>query len=305
MPAIFDVLIIGAGPAGLEAALVLGRQQRRVCVVDDGHPRSAPVTEFHMYLGRDGGRPADLRRDARREVEAHPNVTFISGRAGEVTGSAGNFTAAVGDQKVQAACVLIATGVVDQLPEIPGLAERWGQQVGHCAYCDGFEALGRTVAVVALDPMDAILARYLADRFSDRMVLHAGKIQDATDALALARDGGVEVTDLMVTGFSGEDPVELALSDGSTSTAEAVFVRPPTVLGSDLGEQLSCELTDDGLVAVSATQQTSVDGVFAAGDGARLRDAPAPVQFVLAGAAAGQHAAVWIEQFLLGRTLAG
>lgn len=227
-----------------------------------------------MYLGRDGGRPADLRRDARREVEAHPNVTFISGRAGEVTGSAGNFTAAVGDQKVQAACVLIATGVVDQLPEIPGLAERWGQQVGHCAYCDGFEALGRTVAVVALDPMDAILARYLADRFSDRVVLHAGKIQDATDALALARDGGVEVTDLMVTGFSSEDPVELALSDGSTSTAEAVFVRPPTVLGSDLGEQLSCELTDDGLVAVSATQQTSVDGVFAAGDGARLRDAP-------------------------------
>lgn len=140
-----DILIVGAGPAGLSAALVLGRQQRRVLLVDDGRPRNASVTEMHMYLSRDGDDPAHLRTLAYGEVAGHPNVTVRSGEVTAITGSAGGFHARVvpsGDRSsaedVDSRIVLLAGGITDDVSGLPGLAERWGRDVHHCAYCHGF-----------------------------------------------------------------------------------------------------------------------------------------------------------------------
>lgn len=293
-----DVLIVGAGPAGLEAALVLGRQQRRVCIVDAGRPRNAAVTEFHMYLGRDGGRPADLRDDARVEVGAHPNVALIHGEVTAIDGSDGAFIATCGETRIMARTVLLAGGVHDELADIPGLAERWGRTVSHCAYCDGYESKGAKIAVLAVAPVNALLSRYLADRFTNDVTLFASRIADAQQMLDVATAGGVTVDMRDIVAVTGEDQAVLHLSDGTEMALDRLFHQPEVRLSSTLPTDLGCELTEAGLIAVTPTMATSVPGVFAAGDAAQAKDSPAPIQFVQAAAADGQRAAVWIEQKL-------
>lgn len=149
----YDVVIVGAGAAGLSAALVLGRQKRSVLVVDGGQPRNAPAAEMHMYLGRDGGAPAHLLADGRAEIEAYPTVERISGQVGAVGGADGAFEVTIDDgMPVQARKLFFAVGVTDVPWEIPGLAERWGSGVFHCPFCHGFETDGLTLAVLANGP---------------------------------------------------------------------------------------------------------------------------------------------------------
>lgn len=300
-----DVLIVGAGPAGLAAALVLGRQQRRVTLIDAGHPRNAPVKEMHMYLSREGSDPAEFRRLARAEVSAHSNVHVLTGVIVAITGEAGAFEATLdGGRTIAARTVLLAGGVLDRLPDLPGLVERWGTQVSHCAYCHGYESVDKAIAVLAGSVSDIVLARYVSDRFSDDVTVYAGGLADAQDALAAARAAGIRVETRQVLGLGGDRTVTLELDDGTRAEADVVFHRPPVVQSSTLAADLGCELTDQGLTVVEPTMVTSVPGIYAAGDAATLRGAVAPAQFVASAAADGQRAAVWIEQELFARILA-
>lgn len=291
-----DVLIVGAGPAGLAAALTLGRQQRRVVLADHGHPRNARVSEMHMYLSRDGEDPAELRRLARAEVARHPSVTLVDGEAGTITGSAGSFHAHIGDARFTARTVLLAHGVRDDLDGIPGLAGLWGRQASHCAYCHGYESREHSIAVIASNANDALLARYLLDRFSDRVRLFTTReAEEAVKAAAV----GIDVDARHVIGMSPSgSTATLLLDDGTRVSADVVFHRPPYELSSPLAVHLGCELTGEGLITVAPTMATSVPGVYAAGDAAKPRDLPAPTQFVTSAAADGQRAAIWIEHEL-------
>ncbi|AZT99672.1 MAG: NAD(P)/FAD-dependent oxidoreductase [Brevibacterium sp.] len=309
-----DILIVGAGPAGLSAALVLGRQQRRVLLVDDGRPRNASVTEMHMYLSRDGDDPAHLRTLAYGEVAGHPNVTVRSGEVTAITGSAGGFHARVvpsGDRSsaedVDSRIVLLAGGITDDVSGLPGLAERWGRDVHHCAYCHGFESLARQVGVLARTPADIMLSRYIADRFSSDVTVFTGGLGSDDDTAAMiseTRARGVRIhprTPVGLEGRPGRPSIRVAeegTDGGQDREFEIVFHRPPERQSNTLAEQLGCALTDDGLIAVTPTMTTSVPGVFAAGDAARNPDSPAPMQFVASAVADGQRASVWIEQDL-------
>lgn len=167
----YDVAIVGGGPAGLSAALVLGRQLRRVLVVDSRHPRNQAAAEMHMYLGREGTRPASLLADGRAELQDYEAVEQWEGEIVAVTGAVDDFSLELGDgRQARARRLLLTGGLVDVPYDIDGLAERWGSSVFHCPFCHGHENRGRRLGVIGNGP-SASLAAYLADRYSEDVVL--------------------------------------------------------------------------------------------------------------------------------------
>lgn len=296
----YDVIVVGAGPAGLSAALVLGRQRRRVLVVDAGEPRNAPAAEMHMYLGRDGGSPAALLVDGRAEVDAYPTVQRRSGRVSTVTGEVDGFEVELaGGQREGARRLLLATGQVDTPDDVPGLGERWGTSVFHCPFCHGYETTGKSLAVLG-NGVGAMLAAYVRDRFSDDVVLCTNGPSTLPPPVAeLLPARGIAVLETPLTAVEGElDGLTLRFADGSTLARDAVYHRAPTHQSADLAERLGAELLPDGCVQVDEFGHTTVPGVFAAGDSARLAALPDALTLVGPGAADGVRAAVWLEQEL-------
>ncbi|WP_448852812.1 NAD(P)/FAD-dependent oxidoreductase [Corynebacterium sp. 335C] len=300
-----DVLVVGAGPAGLTAATVLGRQMRRVLVVDAGAPRNRDAGESHMLLTRDGADPAEILRIGRAEASSYPGVEFRRGVVESIAGRAGRFTAVVSGREVTAALVLLAVGQADQVTGAPGLADLWGRGVYHCGYCHGFESAEQPIGVVAARAQDAVLARYLADRFSDDVVLFTGDIALDDAMRGMLDAGGVRVEDSPVARVSGAEPeIIVELDDGTRVPRARLFHRPDATQSTGLAAQLGCEMNDDwATVLVDPTQATSVPGVFAAGDCSQLRGLPAPAGFIATGSGDGQRAAVWIEGALFGASL--
>lgn len=260
----YDVVIIGGGPAGLSAALVLGRARRRVAVVDSGEPRNAAAHESHGFLTRDGVPPDELLRLGREEVTRY-GVELVDDR---VVSVAEGFTVTLASGRELAARRLIVTaGVRDELPDVPGVAELWGDQVHFCPYCHGYEVHDDQVGVVAEGPLGVVKAVMLREWAPD-VVLFPGdyELTDAEVATLDERGIGVEagkVTRLAVTGgrLTGVD-----LADGRTVVRTAVFVNPVFRPKDTLLRELGCDLTEQGWVRVDPEGRTSVDGVWAAGN---------------------------------------
>ncbi|MDF2708412.1 NAD(P)/FAD-dependent oxidoreductase [Nonomuraea muscovyensis] len=296
----YEVIVVGGGPAGLSAALVLGRQRRSVLVVDAGRPRNAPAAEMHMYLGRDGGAPSRLLADGRAELAAYPTVEVRPGRVVAAEGEPGGFALTLEDgSREQAARLLLACGVVDEPAAIPGLAERWGKSVVHCPFCHGYETNGKVLAVIGNGP-EAMLAAYVADRYSPDVVLCTnGPAEIPEPVTAALKARGVTVNETPLTALEGElGALTLRFSDGTALAREAVYHRAPTRPNTELAAQLGCALLPDGCVEVDEYGRASVAGVYAAGDAAHLKAVPEPVTLVGPSAADGVRAAVWLEQDL-------
>ncbi|WP_234401979.1 NAD(P)/FAD-dependent oxidoreductase [Thermobifida halotolerans] len=292
------MIVVGGGPAGLSAALVFGRQRRSVLVVDGGRPRNAPASRMHMLLSRDGTAPAEFLAAGRGELAAYPSVQLRSGTVVSATGTIDDFTVALSDgTRERARRLVLATGQVDMPSDIPGLAERFGRSVFHCPYCHGWEAADKTLAVLASRPEDAMMALYLADRFSSDVVLCAhGAAKPPREAAAALAAGNVRVEDSPVVGVGGgPDDVALHLADGRVLSRQAVFHRAPTRQHSRLAEELGCEILPDGTVRVDERQRTTVPGVAAAGDTAKLPAVPEATTLVVLGAADGVRAALWMD----------
>lgn len=296
----YDVAVIGGGPAGLSAALVLARQLRRVLVVDLRHPRNQPAAEMHMYLGRDGTSPAAFLADGRAELQVYEGVEQWKGEVVLVGGAMDEFSLQLGDgREVQARRLILTGGLVDVPYDIDGLAERWGTSVFHCPFCHGHENRGRRLAVIG-NGQTAALAAYLADRYSHDVVLctHGpSTVPEQVQTLLDARR--VRVVTTPVASLVGTiDDLTLTLSDGTAITCQAVFHRAPARPANDLAVALGCDLLADGTVRVDELKRTSVPGVYAAGDGAHIEAVPEPAALVSTAAAGGVEAAVWLEQEL-------
>jgi thioredoxin reductase len=268
-----DVAVVGGSAAGLAAALQIARQRRSVLVVDAGEPRNAPAAHLHGYLGRDGLAPADLTAAGREEVRSYGGEV-LDGRVAEVTRRAdGGFDVElVGGHGIVARRVLAATGLVDVLPAIDGVAEQWGRGVIHCPFCHGYEVRDRRVVVIVAHPLGlhaAVLLRHLTDRLV--VVLHGGVDAAAAEPL---RAGGVDVVVADVRRVGSDDAgavAEVELLDGRRLAADAVVVAPgfrpraePLVA---LGVRTVPHPSGFGdVVDVGPTGETSVPGVFAAGN---------------------------------------
>ncbi|MFJ5712654.1 NAD(P)/FAD-dependent oxidoreductase [Streptomyces sp. NPDC093105] len=294
----YDVVVVGGGAAGLSAALVLGRSRRRTLVVDAGEPRNAPSAHMQGYLSRDGMSPAEFLAAGRRELLAYG----VEVRTGEVTGAVPDgdgFALTLADGTAPTARrLVVATGLVDELPEIDGLPGRWGRDVLHCPYCHGWEVRDRAFGVVAHPAMPAHQALMVSHWSPDVTLFLNGAELAGQDARLLAA-AGVRTVEGAVEGIAVEDDrlTGVRLAGGRTVGCEVLFAAGTRLLPRDgLLRRLGAERYETpfgSFVKVDETGRTSVPGVWAAGN------VTGPNEQVVNAAATGYRAAVTINGELL------
>ena len=290
-----DVLVVGGGAAGLSAALILGRSRRRTLVVDDGMPRNAPSSEAHSFFTRDGTAPAELLRIAREQLAPYDTVEMCQDRVMSATREGEEFAMRLASgTEARARRVLLAVGVRDILPKIEGFRAFWGHSVLHCPYCHGWEVRDEPLALYADGPVAMEMAPLLL-QWSRDLLLCTGGPDGLTDPdRATLSAIGVRIVDVPVQRLEGDGRLErIVFADGRAEARRALFLRPPQVVGSDLPQQLGCELTETGLIRVDSNRQTSVPGVYAAGDAAM------PMQQIVIAAATGAEAAIIMNRDLV------
>lgn len=293
----YDVVIIGGGPAGLSAALVLGRARRKVAVVDSGEPRNAAAHESHGFLTRDGLPPGELLRLGSEEITGY-GVELLADRAVTAAATAEGFTVTLeSGGTLPARKLLVTAGLRDELPDVPGVAELWGDQVHFCPYCHGYEVRDDQVGVVAEGPMGVVKAVMLREWAPD-VVLFPGDYQPTDDEAGQLAARGVKVEQGKVARLATVDGrlTGVELADGRVVARSAVFVNPVFVPRDTLLTDLGCELADGGMVRtvrVDAAGRTSVPGVWAAGN---VVD---PTAQLISSAGAGATAAVQLNHDLI------
>ena len=292
----FDTVIVGGGPAGLSAALTLGRSRRDVLVLDSGEYRNAPTHASHNFLTQDSVAPGETRRVAHGQLGRYPNVSIKAGRASAAEGTIGSFTLRLdGGETVATRTVILATGVRDELPPIDGLPEIWGRTAIHCPYCDGWENRDRPTAVLApgelTNPIASHMAALIRNLTADLVMLTNGLAELDDDNRARLGELGIAVEERPISRLASDagQLERVVFTDGNDLAREVLYVVPTPHPNNSLGIALGCDVTTEGMVPgqfrVDATGQTTVPGVFAAGDIAS--QAPSVAVAVASGAMAG------------------
>lgn len=271
----YDVVVIGGGPAGLQATLTLARVHRRVLMLDSGQYRNDPARHMHNVVTHDGTPPAEFRAAAQKDIAAYDTVTVRAAAATEVAADGDGFRVSIGDEVVSTRGVILATGVRDTLPDKPGLAELFGDVVAHCPFCHGHEFAGKPVAVVGE-------ATHLA-----------GIMAPVASTVTLVGEAEVERFERT------EDGLRIVRTDGSSEEYAGAFVSTRFEQSAPFAEQLALTLLPSGCIEVDAMARTSLPGVHAAGDLAHVAALPMPMSSVLTAAAAGQVAAGAMVAYLL------
>jgi len=265
----YDVVVIGGGAAGLSAALVLSRARRTVLVVDAGEPRNAPATHMHGYLSRDGLPPAELLAAGRDEVKGYGGE-LVEGTVAELVsdGRTGFWVILAAGQRVSARRLLITTGLHDELPDVPGLRDRWARDVVHCPYCHGHEVRDRQLGVLGGTP-GAVRYAQIVRQWTHDLVYFTppGTLTAAERTQLLARAiGVVEGTIEHLVIDDADHLAGVQMDDGCVVPRDALFVPPRFVPNKGLLVGLGCDIDADGWVSVDITGRTSVSGVWAAGN---------------------------------------
>jgi thioredoxin reductase len=264
-----DALVVGGSFAGLSAALQLARARRRIAVIDAGRRRNRFVDASHGFLAQDGRPPGAIVQQAREQLLAYPTVRWIDGEAVQAQRDGEGFAVTLADgAALQARRLVLATGVVDELPAVDGLAERWGRSVFHCPYCHGYELGGGAIGVLASSAMAMHHALMLPDWGPTTLFLNGAFEPDADQTAALAARG-VSVEAVPVRRLVEAATVELA--DGRRIALAGLFTATRTRMASPLAEQLGCAFDDGptGPVLRRTLMQTTAAGVFACGDAAQ------------------------------------
>jgi len=304
----YDVLVAGGGAAGLGAAVALARARRSVLVVDSGQPRNAPAGHVHNYLGLDGTPPADLLAAGRAEVHRYGGQV-VTGRVAAATRDGAGFAvtldggAGPAERTVWARRLLVTTGLVDELPDVPGLAQRWGRDVLHCPYCHGWEVRDRRIGVLATGPVGVHHA-HLWRQWSPHvlLVLHGMRMPEGEEAERLAARG-IAVVAGPVTGLevAGDALTGVRLASGERLMLDALVVATRMTARTGLLTSLGLEPVEvefggqviGSQVPADATGATAASGVWVAGNVADVRAQ------VITAAAAGLNAAAAINADLI------
>ncbi|GGC54702.1 NAD(P)/FAD-dependent oxidoreductase [Hoyosella rhizosphaerae] len=295
----YDVVVIGGGAAGLNGALMLGRARRSVVVIDAGEPRNAPADGIHGLLGREGMPPSDLLALGRAEAEQY-GADIVSATVTRVQRDNEDFVVELSDTRsVRASRILLTTGLTDELPDIPGLRQRWGRDVIHCPYCHGWEVRDQAIGVLATSPMtvhQALMFRQLSD---DVVVFLNGTQLPAEQAEQLAARGITTVPDLVAGVEVVDDAISgVRLHDGTVIKRQVVVVATRMVARANFLDALGLQPQEhpSGMgefIPTDAMGRTEVPDVWAAGN---VTDLMAQVG---ASAAAGAAAAAQINADLV------
>lgn len=263
----FEAIVVGGSYAGLSAALQLARARRRIAVVDAGLRRNRFVQASHGFLGQDGRDPADIVSDARAQLLAYPHVSWREGLATSARRCEEGFDVDVAGETLRGRRLVLATGVVDELPAVQGLTQRWGRTVFHCPYCHGYELLGGAIGVLASSPLSIHHALMLPDWGPTTFFLNGAFVPDAGQSQALAARG---VTVEAVPVARIEDAMTVVLEDGRSVPLAGLFTATRTRMASPLAAQLGCAFEEGpaGPYVRRKMMETSVPGVFACGDAA-------------------------------------
>lgn len=265
-----DVIVIGGSYAGMSAALQLARARRKVLVIDAGQRRNRFASHSHGFLGQDGVDPTEIWAKARRQLLAYPTVRWIEGTASGITGRKDDFQITTeGGETFAGRRILLAIGVVDRLPDIPGLSERWGRTVFHCPYCHGYELDQGRIGVIATGPMSFHQAQLLPEwgevtfLTNGAIALDPGQRDDLT-----MRNVTIEETPIVqLTGIA-----DVELRNGRVLPFAGLFSASWTEPASHLAEAVGCALAETPMgrqIATGDSKETTVPGLFACGDAAR------------------------------------
>ena len=292
----WDVVIVGAGPAGLSAALVLGRARRKVLLCDRGTPRNWAAKQMHGFITRDGIDPDEFRDRAHEELKRYPSVVFRKARVTSAARApdAGFQVTLQGRSKVWARKLLLATGVFDILPPLQGIERCYGTSVFQCPYCDGWEIRDQPVAIYGKRQRGFEMARALTAWTHDIVLCTDGPSGlSRSDVTKLERNGiRLRTERIARLRAHGGQLESIVFREGDELPRSALFFDTPTHEQSDLAQLLGCEFTHAGGIKCGEYEATSVPGVFAAGN--IIRD----VQLVIVASAEGTRAAFGINRAL-------
>lgn len=266
----YHAVIVGGSFAGMAAGLQLARARRRVLVLDAGVRRNRFAATSHGFLGQDGRAPGEIVAEGRAQLLAYPTVTWVDGAAASARQAGEGFvTETEAGQTVESELLILATGVIDELPAVPGLAERWGQHVFHCPYCHGYELDQGRIGVIGTGPFSLHQAQMLPHWGTVTLFTNGVVPLDAEQSADLARRGvTIEPTPIAAI----VDAATVQLADGRLVPMDGLFAACRTRVAGPLAAQLGCAFEEGPLGAFIRTdemKQTTVSGVFACGDAAR------------------------------------
>lgn len=295
----YDAIVIGAGPAGLQAALTLGRMHRSTLLLDSGEYRNGTVLHMHNMIGEDGTPPAEFRANGRSELAAYDDVEVRDARVDGVEAREDGFGVHLADgSEVDGRRVILATGVADDLPTVPGLQEIWGTAAFSCPFCDGHEHAGKPIAILGAAPRAEHLIGLLG-RIVDGITVFPVDTAFSEEEQRALEARGARVIGAPVTAVDAHPEGALVRTDQGEHVVAGIFVASGTMRQrAPFAEQLGLRMLESGSVEIDDFGRTSVPGVFAAGDLAHRASLPGPMASVLLSAAAGQLAAVGVIQSL-------
>lgn len=285
----YDVIIVGGGPAGLQAALTLGRMHKQVLLFDAGTYRNSGVSHMHNFITHDGTPPEKFREQARADLAAYPTVEVRDRAVQRIEKEGDSFVVRAGDARIESRRIILATGVRDELPGLPGLEGLWGDLAFACPFCHGHELSDRPIGLLGGQRALHVVGMLTPIGSSVTVFADGAEFSDEQHAM-LERLGAVLRPEPVrrVARADGRVRVEL---DGADALVDGLFVGTGQfVQSAPFAEQLGLDLQETGCIAVDDFAHTSVPGVFAAGDLAHRDGQPMPMASVLAAAAAGQVA---------------
>lgn len=293
----YDVVIVGAGPAGLSAALILGRCRRRVLVCDTGRPRNAASHALNGYLTRDGMKPSEFLAAGRKELERYDSIELRSVEVTDSTCRADQRFEVVLEtgERIVSRKLLIATGVRDNVPTIDGFADLYGRSVFHCPYCDGWEVRDQPLAIYGRGARGYGLSLELTAWSRDLVLCTDGPGEIDSDGLEHLARNGISVREDRVARLEGRDGIlaHVVFESGDRLARRALFFTTGQSQRSDLSVRLGCDVNEKGTVRTGKYETTHLTGLYVAGDASRA------VQWVIVAAAEGAEAAFAINTDLI------
>ncbi len=293
----YDVIVIGGSNAGLQAAMTLARALRKVLVIDSGRPCNKSTPHSHNFLTRDGATPQEILTIAREQLLRYPTVTLLNAKAVKAEGQDGGFTVYTEDESAyQAKKLIFATGIKDQLPDIPGFKDCWGVTAIHCPYCHGYEFKQQPTGILAKGNDAYDLAKLISNWTDQLTVFSNGSLELDDDKLEqLQRKNITIVTDTVVEFVHDHGHLrKVKCANGQSSPMNAIYSRSPFVQHCELPAELGCQMTDTGLIQVDQFGKTSVGGIYAAGDNSSM------FRSVANAVAMGAASAAFINRELIG-----
>lgn len=266
---ILDCAVVGGGPAGLNASLVLGRARRKIALFDDNQPRNAVTSESHGFITRDGIDPQELKRIAQEELQKYPDVLLEKQQVQNIQKEDELFRITAGSGDIYyARKIILATGFKDILPEIERIKEFYGNSLFSCPYCDGWELRDQPLAVISENPHAFHMAKVVSNWTDDLIVCTNGRQNLSEEEKEILGRKDVKVYEEKIHSLSGEKGrlAKITFADGSTISRNGGFITPEWKQAAPFAASLGCAFNERGGVEVNQMKQTNIEGVFACGD---------------------------------------